>query len=104
MDFDELNDAMAKSNARARWGRSAAWLIFAISAALPGLVAFLALVGSPCGGFMCPMYVPISGPITGETLMALGFAGFGIGLLWMWRIVRADPEPDSRSWRYRHRR
>ena len=25
----------------------------------------------------------------------------GIGWVWMWRILRADPEPDTAAWRYR---
>jgi hypothetical protein len=37
-------------------------------------------------------------------VIALSLAGVGaalFGLWWMWRILRADAEPDSRSWRYR---
>ena len=26
-----------------------------------------------------------------------------VGLVWMIRIYRADPEPDQRAWRYRER-
>jgi hypothetical protein len=26
-----------------------------------------------------------------------------VGLIWMIRIHRADPEPDQRAWRYRER-
>jgi hypothetical protein len=30
-----------------------------------------------------------------------GAAGYLLGLIWMIRIYRADPEPDVPSWRYR---
>lgn len=30
-----------------------------------------------------------------------GAAGYLIGLGWMIRIYRADPEPDEPTWRYR---
>jgi hypothetical protein len=39
-----------------------------------------------------------------SAVTALSLAGAGaalFGLAWMWRILRANPEPDSRSWRYR---
>ena len=36
-------------------------------------------------------------------LTGLGFVGLLIGCMWMVRIYRANPEPDQRSWRYRHR-
>jgi hypothetical protein len=31
----------------------------------------------------------------------VGAGGYVVGLAWMIRIYRADPEPDQRSWRYR---
>jgi hypothetical protein len=99
MGFDELNDAMARSNARARRGRVLARLMFTATAGLIGFGAVVYLLTPSC--FMCPMYIEPQGPITDDTVMAFGLAGLAVGLLWMWRIVRADPEPDSRSWRYR---
>ena len=48
------------------------------------------------------MFLPVSGPITNENVTnenvtKLGVVGVAVGLPWMWWIVRADPEPDSRS-------
>lgn len=32
---------------------------------------------------------------------AIGIAGLIVGLVWMVRILRADPEPGAKFWRYR---
>ena len=34
----------------------------------------------------------------------LGGVGVIVGLVWMVRIHRSDPEPDQRAWRYRAER
>jgi hypothetical protein len=34
-------------------------------------------------------------------LPILGMIGLIVGLAWMLRILRAKPEPDAKSWRYR---
>jgi hypothetical protein len=34
----------------------------------------------------------------------LGVMGVIVGLAWMVRIYRADPEPDQHAWRYRAKR
>ena len=39
----------------------------------------------------------------GLAVAVLGLAMQLGGLAWMWRIYRADPEPDQRIWRYRAR-
>jgi hypothetical protein len=36
-----------------------------------------------------------------DWLAPAGLIGVLIGLVWMIRIYRADPEPDQRAWRYR---
>ena len=104
MDFDELNDFLAESNARARSGRALAWAMVVLTA---GLVAFLvyALILAPpqC---MCPMFQTppeAFGLSIGVVTVGLGFAGLAAGLIWMWRIVRGDRAPDTRSWRHLHR-
>ena len=35
---------------------------------------------------------------------ALPVLGVIVGLVWMIRIYRADPEPDQHAWRYRAKR
>ena len=100
MDFDELNDAMAESNRRARRGRTFARLTFASTVALV-MFAFILLVAAPTG-----MGGGMGGPDTSRIdtmLTIIGLVGLATGLFWMWRIVRADPDPDARSWRYLHR-
>ena len=39
--------------------------------------------------------------VTGAFVVAA--IGLGIGFIWIVRIFSADPEPDHRAWRYRHR-
>ena len=34
----------------------------------------------------------------------MGVVGIIVGLVWMIRIYRADPEPDQHAWRYRAKR
>ena len=103
MDLDQLNDAMAESNARARKGRTLAWVGFVVTAALVALVVYVVVVADPCAGMMCPMFDYPPSPNVGDVTMGLGFGGLAVGLLWMWRIVRADRDPDARSWRHLHR-
>lgn len=42
------------------------------------------------------------GPIA-VIVFGTGILGIAIGLGWMIRILRPDPEPDTKSWRYRGR-
>ena len=104
MDFDALNVAMAESNRRARRGRTVARLMLILAVGLVALlVAAVVFVPSPC---MCPMFVTPPGAFgqpTGVLIGVVGAVGSATGLIWMWRIARADPEPDTRSWRYRQR-
>jgi NADH:ubiquinone oxidoreductase subunit K len=62
-----------------------------------GLAALLLWVAQP--GFVDPMFVqPQSFEIP---LPIAGVASYFIGLGWMVRIYRAQPEPGERTWRYR---
>jgi hypothetical protein len=89
MDLDEL---MQSSNARARRGRRLARNMFAAAIFTLLLSAFL-IVAAPnsMGGGS-----PGPGPAA-----LIGVVGLAVGILWMVRILRADPEPDAKSWRYR---
>jgi hypothetical protein len=41
---------------------------------------------------------------TAEAAIAVvAIVGVSVGLVWMIRIYRANPEPDQRAWRYRDR-
>jgi hypothetical protein len=103
MDLDELNDALAESNARARKGNAVAWVTFVVTAVLAGFLTYVSVVAPQCGGMMCPMFDSPPGPSVGHVMLGLGLAGLAVGLTWMWRIVRADRDPDARSWRHLHR-
>jgi hypothetical protein len=103
MDLDRLNYALAESNARARGGRALAWVTLVMTAALAGFVTYVVAVADPCAGMMCPMFDYPPGPTAGDVTMGLGLAGLALGLLWMWRIVRADRDPDAGSWRHLQR-
>jgi hypothetical protein len=103
MDLEELNDALAESNVRAREGRALARVMFVATVALAGFLAYVVLAAPKCGGMMCPMFDSPPSPNIGDVTMAVGLAGLLIGLVWMWRIVRAEGDPDARSWRHLHR-
>lgn len=91
---------MARSNARARRGRRVARALFAEAIFLIWLLAFLIFIGPQTMGG--PMMRPSGfAAAVGMIVLGAGVLGLVIGLAWMWRILRADPEPDSRSWRYR---
>jgi hypothetical protein len=81
---------------RGRRGRELAKFEFA--AAILAIVAtgfvFVAAPGFMGGG-------PPEWLTVGSWIVAL--AGVAVGLVWMIRIYRADPEPDQRAWRYRDR-
>ena len=89
----DLNESMARSNARAWRGRAWARAMFAGAITLVVLLAFL-FVAAPStmgGGWSTAV----------DALILAGAGATLFGLWWMWRILRANPEPDSRSWRYR---
>ncbi len=93
-DLDEL---MAESNAKARRGRASARSLFAVVIVLVTFVAFLFLsLPNMIRGYFEPGLIVLIAP-------GLGILGVMVGLAWMIRILRADPEPDSSSWRYRDR-
>jgi hypothetical protein len=68
----------------------------AIALAVPVVTAFLyvAAPSFPGGGMFEPPLI--------ETLVPWAGVGlFIVGLVWMIRLSRPDPEPGERSWRYR---
>ena len=96
----DLNEFMARSNARAWRGRAWARAMFAGAITLVVLLAILVIAApnSIGGPMMRPSWFVAA---VAMIVPAAGVLGPVIGLAWMWRILRADPEPDSRSWRYR---
>jgi hypothetical protein len=91
----DIDEHMAQSNARARDGRRAGRdLIVAVVMAI-GLAVFLTIAAPNSMGRN-----PVE-PGAVYCLPLLGVLGIVIGLAWMIRIHRADPEPDPGSWRYR---
>ena len=83
---------------RGRLGRDVAKAELA-GAGVAGFVVAILYVAAPTGfrGMFAPPDWQFTGPLV------VGAAGFLIGLAWMVRIYRADPEPDQRGWRYRDR-
>ena len=63
------------------------------------ITAFL-FISTPT--FIGPMF--LDHPIWWDVLPALAVVGVIVGLVWMVRIYRADPEPDQKAWRYRAKR
>jgi hypothetical protein len=69
----------------------------ALAIAVPVVAAFLWVAApGPIGGGMFYVAPPI------VTLLPLaGVVGFIVGIVWMVRLSRPDPEAGERSWRYR---
>ena len=93
MDLEQLDDFMADSNARAHRGRLLARQMFGLALFAIFLASFLFVAAPNFIGGMA------SGPDPGVT--ALGISGLIVGFAWMVRILRADPDPDAKAWRYR---
>jgi hypothetical protein len=91
-----FDDLFAKSWRRARRGRAIARLMLA-AAIMSVAFSILLFLTAPN-----PMYTYEPNPMD-EVVLGIPVLGFVIGLAWMWRILRADPEPDSEVWRYRER-
>jgi hypothetical protein len=70
-----------------------AMIVFAVLLPLAILFAWIAQPGFTGSGLGQPWYV--------TALPWIGFMGYAIGLGWMIRIYRADPEPTQQTWRYR---
>lgn len=96
MDLDEF---MATSNARAWRGRAWARAMLAGAITLVVLLVIVFVTAPTYGGTM--MRPSDFAAAVGIIVYGVGVLGPVIGLAWMWRILRADPEPDDRSWRYR---
>jgi hypothetical protein len=79
-----------------RGARRMSRILLAVTIALPfvGLAALIAQPGGPS-----PMFD--ARPWYAHVLPWAGAIGYLIGLGWMIRIYRADPEPEEASWRYR---
>ena len=92
VDLAELDEFMAQSNAKARRGREIARGLVTAALVLLAFVAFLFLGLPDRSG---PLFEPglIEWIVPG--LGILGILGILVGLAWMVRIFRADPEPDS---------
>jgi cytochrome bd-type quinol oxidase subunit 2 len=92
----DINEYMAESNERARSGRRAARNMILSAVIVVGFGGFLwiAAPNSIGGSWVRPMPWSL-------ILPAAGLLGIVIGLVWMIRIYRANPEPDPKAWRYR---
>jgi len=96
-DLAELDEFMARSNAKARRGRASARGLFAAGLVVLAFVTLLFLnLPNTIGTSFAPGFIELIAP-------GIGILGILIGLAWMWRILRAVPEPDTSAWRYRDR-
>lgn len=83
-----------------RRGRKIARAMIVLAPALIPLVMFY-LVARP-GWMGKPVFEPrYFGLPLDEFSLVVGFGGMAVGLAWMIRIYRADPEPGETTWRYR---
>jgi hypothetical protein len=89
-------DELERRRHRLERARNLIHLELAIAVALPFVAAFLyvAAPGFTGGMFTEPSLLELALP------WAAG-AGVIVGIAWMVRLSRPDPEPGERSWRYR---
>jgi hypothetical protein len=86
--------------ARIRRRPTLGWIATRIQMGIAVLV-FVLVVTAPIygfGGLELSQWVQFA-PIPWFVAIAMA----GIGTLWIFRILRADPEPDTKAWRYRGR-
>jgi hypothetical protein len=88
---------IAVMDGRGRRGRSIARGLIVLAVLCGFLTFVVGWIAQP--GFMRPMLYSEPWPVTLVPFVALALYILGLG--WMVRIYRADPEPDRRSWRYR---
>jgi hypothetical protein len=77
-------------------GRRLARLMLVAVLATDALVALLFIATPNC---MCPMYIEPP-PVSQLLVPAVGVGAQAIGLAWMIRIYRADPEGHRSWWRF----
>jgi len=89
---DLIDAVFADSWRRARRGRRLARLIFAeaLSVAVVAVVALVLIAGSNNMSLEPGIWAFVPGGV-----------GVAVGLVWMWRILRADSQPDPSARRYR---
>ena len=68
--------------------------------AVLALLAFVGFLFLSMPNTTAPLFEPA---LTEWILPGLGVLGILVGLAWMVRILRSDPEPGSSAWRYRER-
>jgi hypothetical protein len=85
-------------------GRSWRWHLIRLELAAaigpPAVIGALFLLAPDTSG---PMFRSPPDPLFASSIIALGIALYLIGLVWMLRIYRADPEAHPSSWRSHHR-
>jgi hypothetical protein len=89
----DLDEFMARSNARARHGRRVARQLFVVT------ILFLGLSAYALSDWMTAVFIPWS--LTSMTMFGLFLLLSATGLAWMVRILRAHHESDTGAWRYR---
>lgn len=87
---------VVRSDVNVRGARRLARIILTVTLAMP-LLVLAGLVFEPAGP--TPMFSGLLWYV--ELLPWAGAAAYVVGLGWMIRIYRADPEPDEPTWRYR---
>jgi hypothetical protein len=92
----DVNEFMQRSNRKARRGRKVARLILAETVSVIAVFALLILLAPSGFSHMTPRLRDLIVP-------GVGVLGIVVGLALMWRILRADPEPDRDGWLYRAR-
>ena len=95
---DPTNEHPVGMTGRGLRRRRFARFLLAIAIVLPAILGALVLMAPATSG---PIFVePPDLTITG-TILVLGILAYVVGLAWMVRIYRADPEAHASFWRSR---
>jgi hypothetical protein len=67
------------------------------------LAVFVGIIAPAIAFVASPGYM-IAPPVSVDAIYGLSVLSAIVGLVWMVRIHRANPEPDQGTWRYRAKR
>src|SRR6185295_10630576 len=93
----QVDKLFLRSWRRARRGRRIARVMFGLAASVAVVVALLIVSAPSTMGMRMPDL------LWDLVIPGIGGLGLVVGLAWMWRILRADPEPGTDGWLYRSR-
>ena len=97
-DERQTNEHPVGMTGRGLRRRRFARFLLAIAIVLPAILGALVLMAPTTSG---PMFVEPPDQLLPATILVAGILAYVVGLAWMVRIYRADPEAHASFWRSR---